>query len=143
MNSPLILEQKLKAPIEKVWKALTDKEEMKKWYFDIPDFKLELHHRFYFYEPGEEKRFLHEGKILEFIPNKKLKHSWAYPELTLLQTMLTWELTEVEQETNLLLRHEGLENFQHLGPEFSLENFQLGWNENVKIQLRNYVEQQV
>ena len=26
------------APVEKVWNALTEKEEMKKWYFDISDF---------------------------------------------------------------------------------------------------------
>lgn len=33
MNVPLIKEFKYEAPIEKVWKALSDKGVMKKWYF--------------------------------------------------------------------------------------------------------------
>ncbi|WP_313029045.1 SRPBCC domain-containing protein [Soonwooa sp.] len=31
----------INAPIDKVWKALTNKDDMKHWYFDIPDFNLE------------------------------------------------------------------------------------------------------
>lgn len=29
------------APLEKVWNAITDKDRMRQWYFDIPDFKGE------------------------------------------------------------------------------------------------------
>lgn len=38
MSHPIIVEQKVNAPAQKVWKALTDIDEMKIWYFDIPDF---------------------------------------------------------------------------------------------------------
>jgi uncharacterized protein YndB with AHSA1/START domain len=41
MSNPIIVEYKVNAPIERVWKALTDKTEMRSWYFDIPDFELE------------------------------------------------------------------------------------------------------
>ncbi len=36
----IIVEELYQAPLEKVWHALTDKDQMKQWYFDIPDFRL-------------------------------------------------------------------------------------------------------
>lgn len=39
---------------ENVWQALTDKEVMKIWYFDIPRFNLEVGADFSFYE-GEKR----------------------------------------------------------------------------------------
>lgn len=46
MNKPIIVQYKVNAPIEKVWKALTNMAEMKSWYFDIPDFELEVGRQF-------------------------------------------------------------------------------------------------
>jgi len=31
----LIIQRTYEAPIEKVWEALTNKDQMKQWYFDI------------------------------------------------------------------------------------------------------------
>jgi hypothetical protein len=38
-HRPIILERLFNAPTSKVWAALTDKNEMKKWYFDLAEFK--------------------------------------------------------------------------------------------------------
>ncbi|WP_262896812.1 SRPBCC domain-containing protein [Chryseobacterium cucumeris] len=38
MSTPITVQYTINAPAEKVWKALTDKNEMKSWYFDIQDF---------------------------------------------------------------------------------------------------------
>lgn len=54
MHENVVVKQRLNAPVAKVWNALTDREEMKNWYFDIPDFKLDMHHEFNFFEPGGE-----------------------------------------------------------------------------------------
>ncbi|SIQ52021.1 Activator of Hsp90 ATPase homolog 1-like protein [Chryseobacterium sp. RU37D] len=61
MIIPIIVEDKVNVPAEKVWKALTDKNEMKAWYFDIPDFELKVGKVFNFYEPGEEKKISSSG----------------------------------------------------------------------------------
>ena len=45
-NEPVIIERVFDIPVEKVWNAITDKDQMKKWYIDIPDFKPELDHEF-------------------------------------------------------------------------------------------------
>jgi len=92
MSNPIIIEQSIPASTEKVWKAITDREEMKAWYFDIADFELKKGKFFNFYEPGNEKKYRHQAEILEIIPRQKLKHTWTYPEFSDQETMVTWEL---------------------------------------------------
>ena len=62
----IIVEELYQAPLEKVWNALTDKDQMKQWYFDIPDFRLEEGAVFNFYEPGGNNLFIINA------PSKKL-----------------------------------------------------------------------
>jgi uncharacterized protein YndB with AHSA1/START domain len=38
-KEPFIIERVYNAPTETVWKAITNADEMRNWYFDIPDFK--------------------------------------------------------------------------------------------------------
>jgi len=35
LAEPLVIERTFNAPIARVWKALTDAEEMRRWYFDM------------------------------------------------------------------------------------------------------------
>lgn len=140
MHDNVVVKQRVNAPVEKVWSALTDKVQMKEWYFDIPDFELGVHNEFNFYEPGGECKFHHHGEILEIEPNAKFKHTWSYPELSKEKTLVRWELEPDGDGTMVTLTHKGLENFDHLGSEFSHNNFEEGWNELVKKSLKDYVE---
>ena len=45
---PFTIERTLNAPAEKVWKAITDKEQMKQWYFDIAEFEPTIGFEFTF-----------------------------------------------------------------------------------------------
>ena len=45
---PVINEVLLNAPVAKVWKAITDKDDMKQWYFDLAEFKPEVGFEFQF-----------------------------------------------------------------------------------------------
>lgn len=140
MSTPINIQYKINAPIEKVWKALTDQNEMKSWYFDILDFELKIGNIFNFYEPGGENKYLHQCEILEIIPNKKLKHTWAYPDFSALKTIVTWELEPEGDETLVKLTHEDIENFKDLGDGFSRENFTGGWNSILGQSLKQYLE---
>ncbi|PWN58516.1 SRPBCC family protein [Chryseobacterium viscerum] len=140
MNTPITVQYKINAPAEKVWKALTDKNEMKSWYFDIQDFDLEIGKQFNFYEPGGENKYHHQGEILEIIPNQKLKHTWSYPDSSPLKTVVTWELQSEDGQTVITLTHEGIENFKDLGDGFSRENFTQGWKAIVGQSLKIYLE---
>lgn len=41
-TSPLVVERSYDAPPEQIWQAITDPEQMKKWYFDLPGFRAEV-----------------------------------------------------------------------------------------------------
>lgn len=140
MNTPITVQYTVNAPAERIWNALTNKIEMKSWYFDIPDFELKKGHLFNFYEPGGENKYHHQCEIIEIVPHKKLKHTWSYPDFSDLKTVVTWELLSGEKGTVVKLTHEGIENFKDLGEGFSRENFTGGWNTIIGQSLKEYLE---
>lgn len=140
MHENVVVKQKVNAPAEKVWAALTDKAQMKEWYFDIPDFELGEHREFNFFEPGCENKYHHHAEILEIIPNKKFKHTWTYPEFSKEKTIVKWKLEEDGDGTEITLTHKGLENLHHLGKDFEKESFENGWTEIVTKNLKQFVE---
>ncbi len=140
MHENVVIKQKVNAPVEKVWKALTDKTQMKEWYFDIPDFELGTHKEFNFFEPGGEKRYHHRCEILELVPNVKFKHTWTYPEFSHDKTIVKWELEKDGEQTVIRITHKGLENFSHLGKDFQKESFENGWTEILGKSLKDFVE---
>ena len=75
----IVIERVYNAPVNKVWKALTNKVQMKQWYFDIPAFKPEVGFEFQFHGEGKTgEKFLHLCKITDAVENKILRHSWRY-----------------------------------------------------------------
>ena len=50
----VVVEELIDAPVEKVWQAITDKDKMKKWYFDLEEFKPEVGFEFQFYGEGHK-----------------------------------------------------------------------------------------
>ncbi|MEC3875287.1 SRPBCC family protein [Chryseobacterium salviniae] len=140
MSHPIIIEQKVNAPAEKVWGALTNRNEMKIWYFDIPDFIPEVGAVFNFYEPGDERKYHHQAEILEIIPEKKLRHTWFYPEFSDQKTTVTWELEPQAESTLIRLIHENINGFNDLGENFSEKAFNEGWTQIIEQSLKRYLE---
>ena len=142
-TKPLILERSYRASIEKVWKAITDRDQMKEWYFDFEEFKAEKGFKFQFTGGDEHVQFLHEFEILVSDPPNKLSCSWTYPDYKG-YSVLTWELfSEGANKTKLRLTHEGLESFPQDNPNFRLESFTAGWNEFINEALPNFIEKEV
>ena len=127
---PFVIERTFNAPASKVWQAITDKEKMKQWYFDLAEFKPEVGFEFHFYGGTEEKRYLHLCKVTEVISGKKLTHSWRYDGYEG-NSFVTWELFEEGDKTRVKLTHAGLETFPESNPDFAAKNFIAGWTEIV------------
>jgi len=136
-TKPLILEQEFDAPIELVWRAISEKELMKKWYFDITDFKAEVGCQFQFEGGTEDKRYMHLCEVLEVIPNEKLKYSWKYEGYDGI-SFVTFQLSSAGNKTKLKLTHEGIESFTN--PDFKRENFAGGWDHLIHTSLKEYLE---
>jgi len=136
---PVIKEVLLSAPASKIWEAITSREQMKAWYFDLAEFKPEVGFEFQFEGGKDGKSYLHLCKITEVIPLKKLSYSWrydGYPGTSL----VTFEIFAEGNKTRLKLTHEGLESFGTDNPDFAKENFVEGWNQIVGESLKKYVE---
>ena len=82
MHENVKISVKVNAPLDKVWNAITNKEQMKNWYFDVPDFEPKIGNNFSFYGGDENEEYHHFCEIVDLIPNEKLKHSWTYPEIS-------------------------------------------------------------
>jgi uncharacterized protein YndB with AHSA1/START domain len=144
MNSentkPLVVEQEYNVPKERVWQALTDKEQMKRWYFTLDDFKPEEGFEFTFPGQGQKgEQYIHICRITEVIPNKKLQHTWSYKGIEG-SSRVTFELFEEGNKTRLKFTHEGLETFPKHNPDFAKESFKGGWTELLTVLLKKYLE---
>jgi uncharacterized protein YndB with AHSA1/START domain len=139
--TPIIVERIYNAPIEKVWNAITVNEQMKKWYFDIADFKPEVGFEFQFTGEGKEgEKYLHLCKITEVVPNKKITYSWRYDGFEG-NSFVTFELSAEGEKTKLTLTHAGLESFPATANNaFAKENFAEGWNYIAGTSLKQFVE---
>lgn len=138
MNTPIIMVETFRVPLQEVWKAITDQAAMQQWYFDIEDFTLTEGGSFNFYE-GPAKAYHHRCEVLEVVPNKRFRHTWTHPSHSKGTSILTWELDEVDGETRLTLTHQDTEEFADAGSDFSKANFEVGWHGIVRINLRNYL----
>lgn len=139
-TKPLIVERTYNAPIEKVWKAITDRSQMKEWYFDLEDFKPEKGFKFSFTGGDEHVQYVHNCEVLEADPPNKLSHTWTY-EANPGYSVVTWELfKENEKQTRVKLSHEGLPSFSNGDPNFEVSSFTKGWNSILGESLRKYLE---
>lgn len=135
----VVIERTYDAPIEKVWKALTDKDQMRHWYFEVSDFKAEVGFEFQFLGESDGKKFLHKCTVVEVQPITKIAYTWSY-EGYIGQSLVTFELfSEDKNKTRLKLTHSGTESFlSH--PDFAKADFNVGWNSILGQSLRNFVE---
>jgi uncharacterized protein YndB with AHSA1/START domain len=142
-TEPYSIERVYEAKVSRIWKALTDKNEMKQWYFDLDEFKAEVGFEFQFSGTGNEgKKYLHLCKIQEVIPEKKLSYSWRYDGFPG-DSLVTFELFSEGGKTRVKLTHQGIENFTAPNKDFAKESFMAGWTELIGISLKKFVEGQV
>ena len=137
--TPFVIERTYDAPVEKVWKAITDIKQMKKWYFeDMEGFKPEVGAEFTFTGQSKDVVYYHICKVMEVVPMKKLKHSWRYKGHEG-NSFVTWELISSGNKTTVRLTHEGLETFPAT-PAFARTNFEKGWTQIVGTMLKEWLE---
>ena len=134
----IVIERTFSAPPERIWKALTDVEEMRRWYFDLKEFKPEVGFEFEFTVEHEGMKYHHLCKITEVIPQKKLVYTWRYKGHEG-NSLVTFELFADGDKTRLKLTHEGLETFPKT-PSFARRSFMEGWTQIIGSSLKEFVE---
>jgi uncharacterized protein YndB with AHSA1/START domain len=138
-NEPVIIERTFHAPADRVWKAITDVDQMRQWYFDLADFKAETGFEFEFEGGPDDRKYLHKCRVTEVVPGKKLQYSWRYEGFEG-NSFVTFELFPEGDTTRLKLTHEGLESFPQNNPDFAKKNFMAGWTDIIGTSLKEFVE---
>ena len=136
---PLVVERRFAAPADRVWKAITDNEDMRRWYFDIAEFRPEVGFEFQFEaQDNEGRRWIHRCRVAEVIRGQKLAYSWRYEGSTG-NSLVTFELFPEGNHTRLRLTHTGLESFPPV-PAFARKNFEAGWTALIGKNLKDFLE---
>ena len=139
-KEPIIVEQHFEKTMSVVWKAITEPDQMIKWFFEnIPDFRPEVGFKTQFNVQSGERNFLHLWEIIDVDQGKKIVYDWRYQEYTGIGK-LTFELEEKNGQTVLKLTNEGLESFPADIPEFTKESCVGGWTYFIKERLKTYLD---
>ena len=137
-TDPFVIERVLDAPATEVWKAITEKDRMKEWYFNLAEFKPEVGFEFSFEGGPPDKVYVHLCKVTEVIPGKRITHTWKYKGYEGV-SYVTWELFTEKDKTKLKLTHAGLETFPPIA-DFAKKNFEEGWTMIVGKLLPEYLK---
>lgn len=135
----VIIERTFNAPVARVWKALTDVDQMRVWYFDLKEFKPEVGFKFEFAVEHEGNKYHHLCEVTEVVPQKRIAYTWRYKDEPG-DSLVTIELSADGDKTELKLTHEGLETFPKT-PAYARKNFEAGWTEIIGSELKKYLEE--
>lgn len=148
-NNSLVIERVMDAPIDLVWKALTDSALLKQWLPFFPDFKAEVGFETRFKLGPDDHQYEHICRVLEAIPEKKLTYTWYYEGYPG-RSHVTFELfsegdpsshkaSKGQGTTKVVLTHTITEQFPQDNPDFAEENFKEGWTYTID-GLKEFVE---
>ena len=137
-DKPVTAEQLLNATKAEVWKAITELDQMKLWYFDnIPTFKAEVGFTTRFNVKAPSRDFLHIWKVTEVIPQQKITYNWTFKDCKG-SADTSFELFEQDNKTLLRLTNNVIEDFDDTIPEFKRESCQAGWNYFINDRLKTF-----
>jgi uncharacterized protein YndB with AHSA1/START domain len=137
-SRPIIVEQYFDKPVNIMWEAITDERQMRKWFFEnIPSFQPVAGFETEFNVVSGERNFLHQWKVTEVVPEKKITVNWKYPDYPG-NADVSFELFPEGKGTRLVLTNTGQESFPADIPEFRRESCEGGWNYFIRQRLVEY-----
>ena len=138
----VIVDRVFAADNHTVWRALTENDLMKQWYFDLAEFRPEVGFKFEFLAGDEAgKQWKHVCEVTEVVLEKKLVHTWTYEGYSGV-SYVTWELFADGESTRLKLTHSGIETFPGEVPDLAIHNFEKDWDHIVNISLKEFLEKE-
>ena len=124
MIKTITKEKVLNHPIDQVWKAITDADEISSWFLQA-DFKAETGYNYTFNSSGDECSPI-VGEVLSANPYT-LVYTWIVTDNPAVTTV-TWRLEPITGGTKLHLEHSGIENYSENTVMAMFESFNGGWD---------------
>ncbi len=127
-DEPVIVEQTFPVPLPRLWRAITDPDEMREWFFtELEDFRPEpgFHTEFDVHHDG--KTYRHVWTITEVVPQEKIVYDWSYAGMPG-RGHVVFELAETDDGgSRLKLTNTVSEAFPEDDPAFRRESAVEGW----------------
>ena len=104
----------IKAPVERVWRAITTPSEMKQWFFGVDtDAEWRPHGKLVHRGEYQGKPYIDKGEILEFEPPRRLVHThWSdvsgLPDSPEHYQEVAWDLSDRGGSTELMITERNL-----------------------------------
>jgi uncharacterized protein YndB with AHSA1/START domain len=137
--SDIVLDAVYPYPPERVWRALTDPQELASW-LTPGDFAPRVGHRFQFRaKPQWGWRGIVDCEVLEVDPPRRLSYTWQGDEKGQVTTV-TWTLEPVSDGTRLVLEHTG---FRGLSGWFHKRILGSGWKGMLAKTIRDVLDGKV
>lgn len=126
MKQQLIIERQIMAPVERVWQALTNIGDLKKWLSFLPDFEAKVGFKTEFdLGPDAEHKYHHYLEVTEVVERQRLSYTWDYGGMSK-GSSVTFDLTAAGDNTRLVLTCY-IEHVPSDDPDF-MKNAKMGWN---------------
>ena len=139
MKNSIKKEKIFNHPIDKIWNAITNAEEISTWFLDA-DFKAEVGYRYTFNSKGEECSPI-IGEVKSATPYI-IAYSWIIKDMPEISTLVTWTLENTIDGTKLTLVHSDISNYAGETAITMFESFNGGWDNCIN-GLLNYLKQEV
>lgn len=138
-EKPIIVEETFEKDLQSVWNAITDVDQMRKWFFEnIPDFKPVVGFETEFNVNAGERNFLHLWKITKVVPLKLVEYNWRYGGYSG-DSYVTFLIERENDLTRLKLTHIVAEDFPDEIPEFTRDSCIGGWKYFINQRLKQYL----
>lgn len=139
-SEPVVVEQRIKASAGKTWKALTDPDSMRKWFFpQITDFLPETGFETLFIVEANGKIYPHRWKITDIIPGEHIVINWKYDGYPG-NSFVIFDVTEVDDKAIVKVTNFGIESFPQDNPDFSRASCTAGWTYLIQTRLKEFLE---
>ncbi|MEQ8624246.1 MAG: SRPBCC domain-containing protein [Vicingaceae bacterium] len=121
----IVKSQWFKQPIDKVWKAITENNQVSQWLVPT-NFKAEVGFNYYLQDPKGECNVV-TGTVKKATPYS-LEYTWINEEVKEVETLVSWELIEEKGGTLLKMAHSGIAKYQEAVKAKMAESYTAGWN---------------
>ena len=136
----VVVEQSYRTSPSAVWRAITELNEMKQWYFDnIPAFEARVGFETEFLIVNEGREFPHLWRITEVVPGQRIAYRWRFDGYEG-DGLVTFEISETDGGSHLKLTNAVLEDYPDDIPEFRRESCEAGWKYFIQERLKEYLE---
>ncbi len=135
----IIVEQTYDARPSDVWKAITERDRMRKWFFEpMQEFQPKVGFETEFNVHCEGVDYPHVWNVTEVIPEKRIAYGWRYGGYPGDSTVV-WEMAPAGGGTKLTLTHTWHEAFPTDVEVFSRNSCEAGWKYFLQNSLKSYL----